>query len=184
MKCETGWAHEPAEKADVFAECFASKFVLPAPVFNEFAVEWPCRLVRSFLLVRSKHVFRCLENLNEDSGTGPDELFAKVLKVCAAQLGFPLSKLIRRIVLLCCWPSAWVVHCFMPLHKRQVESDAGNYRAINLTAQISKVVKRYLSRFFVPASEQRALELRNSFTERSMAPGTPCCTMSCHWLLP
>ena len=80
----------------------------------------------------------------------------KVLKICAAQLWFPLSKLVRRIVLLGCWPSAWVVHWLMPLHKRKAKSDGSNYRAINLTAQISKVLERYLSRMFVPSLEQRA----------------------------
>ena len=44
----------------------------------------------------------------------------------------------------------------MPLHKRKSKSEAGNYRAINLTTQISKVVERYLSQFFVPTLELRA----------------------------
>jgi hypothetical protein len=106
LKCETGWVHGPAENAYVFAKVFASKFVVPPPVINEFTVELPCRLVRSFVLVRSRHAIRCLENLNADSGTGPDELFVKVLKIAVAQLRFPLTKRVRRIVHLGRWPSA------------------------------------------------------------------------------
>ena len=44
----------------------------------------------------------------------------------------------------------------MPLHKRLAASAATNYRAINLTTQVPKVVERYLSRFFVPQLEHLA----------------------------
>ena len=108
------------------------------------------------MIVRSKHVVRCLENLNEDSGTGPHELSAKGSESLCRATRVPVVQACPRIVLLGCWPGAWGIH-WLPLHKRKAKSDAGNYRAINLTAQISKVVERYLSRFFVPALEQLAV---------------------------
>ena len=156
LQIASGWVHDSAEKAKVFADTFASKFVLPATESNVFSREWPCHTERSFVLVRSRRVAKCLEQLDMDSGTGPDELSAMVLKMCARQLSLPLSKLIRSILEHGFWPSAWIIHWLVPLHKRKSKSEAGNYRAINLTTQISKVVERYLSQFFVPTLELRA----------------------------
>ena len=106
--------------------------------------------------MRTRSVARSLENLKVESGTGPDELAARVLKLCARQLAVPVAKLIRRILSQGFWPSEWTIHWLMPLHKRKSVSDPGNYRAINLTAQVSKVVERLLSQFFVPTLERRA----------------------------
>ena len=44
----------------------------------------------------------------------------------------------------------------MPLHKRKSVADPPNYRAINLTAQSSKVVERFLCPTFAPTLEDRA----------------------------
>ena len=44
----------------------------------------------------------------------------------------------------------------MPLHKRNSVSDPHNYSAINLTAQVSKVVERFLCPFFTPVLENVA----------------------------
>ena len=115
-------------------------------------MEWP-RLAEDFLLIRARHVKDSLDKLDVDSGTGPDGLAARVLKICSRELSLPLAKLIRRIVVLGLWPSAWSEHWLMPLYKRKSPSDPSNYRAINLTPQVSKVVERYLRRFFPPSFE-------------------------------
>ena len=91
-----------------------------------------------------------------DSGTGPDGLSTHVLNECAHELALPVAKLIRRIIAHGMWPSAWTVHWLMPLHKRKAVSNPDNYRAINLTAQISKAVERFLRPFFGPQLEDKA----------------------------
>ena len=54
------------------------------------------------------------------------------------------------------WPTAWTEHWLMPLHKRKSVFDPLNYRAINLTAQISKVAERTLAPHFTPLLEEHA----------------------------
>ena len=44
----------------------------------------------------------------------------------------------------------------MGLYKRNAVANPENYRAINLTAQISEAVQRFLRPFFGPALEYRA----------------------------
>ncbi len=150
------WVRDPAGKANLFAETFSSKFVLPDLVVNEFSFEWPVVSSDDFVLVRRAHVSKTLDKLDIDSGTGPDELATRVLKYCSRELGLPLAKLIRRIISEGCWPSAWCVHWMVPLYKRKAVSNPENYRSLNLTAQISKAVERFLSPCFVPTLEVSA----------------------------
>ena len=69
-----GWVRDPAEKANVLADTFASKFVLLRTGSNVFSIGWPCQMVRSFMLVRSSQVAKRFEQLDFDSGTGPDKV--------------------------------------------------------------------------------------------------------------
>ncbi len=155
LRSESGWLYEPSSKA-LFADVCSSKFVLPETEFNEFSFVWPHRVSNAFVLVRRRHVETVLSKLDIESGTGPDGLAARVLKWCSRQLSVPLAKLIRRVVSQGLWPSAWAIHWLVPLHKRKSQSDADNYRAINLTAQVSKVVERFLSPFFEPILDRTA----------------------------
>ena len=150
------WVRDPLEKANLLARTFSSKFSLPVLETNEFRFDLTRSVAEEFILVRSSHVGKILDKMDVDSGTGPDMLATLVLKECSSELRLPLAKLIRRIIAEGFWPTAWIIHWLMPLYKRKSVSDPNNYRAINLTAQISKAVERYLSPFFVPVLEARA----------------------------
>ncbi len=156
LKAGNVWMHESLAKADALAEHFSSKFALPPVQANEFSSHFENHSFNRFVLVRRKCVVKTLEKLDVDSGTGPDLLAARVLKNCARELSLPLAKLIRRIIAEGFWPTAWTIHWLVPLHKRKSVSDPLNYRAINLTAQVSKVVERFLCPMFSPALEDRA----------------------------
>ena len=150
------WIREPAAKANLLATTFSSKFVLPAIVTNEYSWVQPPASSDEFVPVRHTEVAKTLTKMDIDSGTGPDGLATRVLKTCSRELGLPLAKLIRRIISEGFWPSTWTTHWLVPLYKRKAVWDPGNYRAINLTTQISKAAERFLSPMFVPDLEQRA----------------------------
>lgn len=48
--------------------------------------------------LRTRSVISMLKKLDDNSGTGPDLVSAKVLKFCADALGIPVAKLLRRII--------------------------------------------------------------------------------------
>ena len=48
------------------------------------------------------------------------------------------------------WPEPWMLHWIVPLYKRKSVYDAGNYRGVHLTAQISKAMERQLRMLFMP----------------------------------
>ena len=97
-----------------------------------------------------------LEELDADSGTGPDGIATRFLKTCAPELSIPTAKLVRRIVSLGQWPAVWTEHWLMPLYKKKAVSDPCNYRAVNLTSQMSRAVERILLPSFGPTLETTA----------------------------
>ena len=147
------WINDSCAKSCLLADHFRSKFVVPPIESNEFSVAWPVQHWDGFVPIRVTGVAKVLAQLDADSGTGPDGLSTRVLKVCAQELAVPLAKLVRRIVVLGLWPSEWLVHWLMPLHKRKAKSCPANYRAINLTAQISKAVERLMTPMLTPSLE-------------------------------
>ena len=152
----SAWVREPLGKANLLATTFSSKFCLPALVTNEFSFDWVKYTTDEFVVVHDSQVANTLSQMDIDSGTGPDGLATRVLKLCSEELGLPLAKLIRRIIAEGSWPEAWTIHWLMPLYKRKAVSNPENYRAINLTAQISKAVERFLCPWFGPLLEDRA----------------------------
>ena len=57
---------------------------------------------------------KIMSNLREDSGTGPDELPARIIKMCASQLAKPIAMLTTRILATMERPRAWVTHWIAP----------------------------------------------------------------------
>ena len=96
------------------------------------------------------HTFEELRQLREDSGTGPDKLPARILKMCARQLARPISILIMRILWNGIWPDIWREHWITPILKRGAVFLPTNYRGIHLTAQMSKVAERVIKRIMMP----------------------------------
>ena len=87
------------------------------------------------------------------TGTGPDQPPAEILKQCSSSLATPVAMLARLIVKQGTWPSAWKVHWVLPLFKKKAVFDPKNYRGVHLTPQLSKVVERLLGRFLLPFFE-------------------------------
>ena len=146
-KNDGSWALSAFEKAEAVSESFQKKFHLPpnleteAPTIDE-------NFEYGFLLVRKRWTQKLLNNLSESSATGPDGLPSIILKKCARELAYPITKLIRLILNQGKWPSCWKVHWVLPLYKRKSRSAPGNYRGIHLTNQLSKVAERFIGKLF------------------------------------
>ena len=81
-------------KANLFANTFSSKFVLPDERANEYSHLKNGTSEQAFpLLPTVDAAEKMLQALNVDSGTGPDQLPARILKYCAKQLALPLTLL-------------------------------------------------------------------------------------------
>ena len=114
--------------------------------------------LRDFLPVRTRTVKKLLQDLDEENGTGPDALSARVLKRCCATLCWPVAFLVRLLLHRRSWPSLWRLHWVLPLYKKKAVYDANNYRGVHLTCQLAKVTERVLK-----APLQRYLEESGAF---------------------
>ena len=101
------WVKEAADKAELFLETLTQKYTLPTEEANEHTavdhLEIGVRL-SNFVAVRARTATQVLKELEEDSGTGPDLLPARILKECAEELCDVVQALVSRMLLECEWP--------------------------------------------------------------------------------
>ena len=165
LKTEGGeWLHGPREKADLFANTLNGKYTLPIPIVNTYTViqQLPGKQFIKHTWSK-KNVCRSLEEIDASSGTGPDFLPARYLKMCAKELSGPVLKLAERILKTGEWPAIWREHWVAPIFKRGAVFKAMNYRGVHLTAQLSKVVERLFLLMVTPFITTRGLSGLNQF---------------------
>ena len=163
----TTWARSASEKAQLLADTFAEKSVLPPEVSNEHSTIGDAVFAPDYFLpIRTRDVRRVLRKLKVDSSTGPDGIATMVLRTCAVELAYPLAILIRRMVSSCRWPDVWREHWVVPLFKKKSRADPNNYRGVHLTPQLSKAAERVVGKLF-----QRFLEKSGAYGDRQFAYG-------------
>ena len=107
-----------------------------------------------------------MKDLNPSSGTGPDNLPARILQEFAEELALPIAILAIRIIDCMKWPECWRIHWIIPLYKRNAVFRAKHYRGVHLTAQISKVVERLVKGMMEPYLERTSAYGENQFAYR------------------
>ena len=104
-RSDSSWARSPEEKADLFADTFSSKWILPNLVINGYTEDVTDNLLGDYFIpIRSGKAKFFLASLDSSSGTGPDLLPTRLLKELAAQLAVPFAKLTRSIIKYGRWP--------------------------------------------------------------------------------
>ena len=168
LKNEEGkWVLSVGEKANLFADTFHAKSTLPEAQENEYSPIPVCDSKMSgFLPIRQRNAEYVLKHLDESSATGPDNLPSRILKTCWKSLALPTVLLGRCILRYGVWPRFWCTHWIFPLHKKRTKSNAGNYRGIHLTPQISKVMERLVGKLFLPFLEKSGAFGSNQFAYR------------------
>ena len=146
------WALSPEERAAELACVFKSKSDLPTATSNEYTPLTHTSSARMMRMprVRVDTTYRILRKLDETSGTGPDLLPARVLKLCAAQLATPVALLTRKLLRERRWPRCWRIHWIHGIHKKGPKALGSNYRGVHLTPQFSKVVERAVGSVVLP----------------------------------
>ena len=168
LKSDAGiWAMEPGDKAQMLAKTMQGKNNLPPQEDNGYSRVEPTGFVQdSIFFPTVEMAFAELDGLREDSGTGPDECPAKILKHCAKELALPVAMLTIRILACMQWPESWRQHWIIPIYKKLLTFLPCNYRGVHLTAQLSKVVERLFKRMLDPYLERTMSYGTNQFAYR------------------
>ena len=145
------WVRGTADKADLFATTFASKFQMPDSEENEHSLIEQRGTAMNKLGILTLHAAeQMLKQLDTDSATGPDELPTRIMRECASALAGPVLMLANQILRAGRWPEMWLRHWIVPLYKKKAVFDPNNYRGVHMTAQLSKVVERLLGLLWLP----------------------------------
>ena len=153
-----GWAMDLNKKANEFADFLQNKFVSPTVEINEYSeLGAESQPQKSFSIPGETACRQLLFDLDKTSGTGPDDIPAMVLIICARELARAILILGQRILETGVWPEVWRLHRLVPLYKKLSRHELKNYRAIHLTAHISKTLERFISLCTEPYIVERCL---------------------------
>ena len=94
------WARSDQEKADELADSFKAKWELPATEeINNYSLPSISEdSMSGFLLLRTRYAKTTLQNLKENSATGPDCIGTRFLRMGASELSLPFCFLCRSLV--------------------------------------------------------------------------------------
>jgi len=129
------------DKAEKFCHTFSSKCQLDSADEHAPAVQQTLTSSKDHIVFRTKDVRKFLQKLQPDKATGPDEIPARVLTECCAELAGPLCRLFELSFARGTFPSQWKVASVIPVHKRDSKSNPSMYRPISLLSIISKVME-------------------------------------------
>ena len=149
------------DKAEVLGQYFAEKCSLErdfdscTPTLPNVRQRSPN--VISTIYFRLSTVLRTLKHLHPCKATGPDGIPARVLKMCADTLAYPLSKLYTLCFRTGIQPAAWKVANVVPVFKKGSKSIPKNYRPISLLSIISKCMESIINRSISNFLERNAI---------------------------
>ena len=149
---------DPREQAEQLNKYFAS-------VFTKSETEMPptpeklnkeCNL--SNIEVTEEMVRRGVEQLNEQSAMGPDEIPPLVIKRLGEELTKPLTMLFQASIAQGKIPDEWRVAVVSPIYKgKGKKSDPSNYRPVSLTCVIGKMMERLVKEQMINYMERNNL---------------------------
>ena len=152
------WKTLAKEKADLLADTFTEKYVLPLAEQNTYSALTTTALATTDLttpparsewrLPTLEQAEKTLRALRPEAATGPDLVPTRVLQKCSAELAQPLLTLVTRALHTGRWPALWVLHWIPPLYKKKAPWAPNNYRGIHLTSQVVKTAEMLLRHSF------------------------------------
>ena len=99
------WLSDSKDKADLFAQTFASKAELPPEIVDSPFFGMADEDSDVFLAFRSRTCRRFFKQLDATKATGHDKISAAILKRLADELAVPFTLVVRRLFYEGCWPT-------------------------------------------------------------------------------
>ena len=112
-----------------------------------------------------------LRNINANKAVGPDGIHGTVLKMCAATLAYPLTKIFSLSFNFGQIPSDWKSVNIVPVHKKGDKNNIENYRPISLTSLVMKIMEKIIRNELYNKCQSLIHESQHGFL-----PGKSCLT--------
>ena len=116
--------------------------------------------------ISKEDICRRLENLNPEKSPGVDMIYPIVLKKLASVVCFPLSIVFQRSLETGIVPEDWKLANVTAIHKKGPKDIVSNYRPVNLTSQVCKVMEAIIRDSIVEHLKRHKLikESQHGFT--------------------
>ena len=101
--------------------------------------------ILSTITITRDEVMRELNNLKAHKTPGPDEIYARVLKECKAELCCPLTTLFNNSIKTLLVPKAWKLADVVPIFKKGERIKKTNYRPVSLTSTVGKILESIIA---------------------------------------
>ena len=131
------------DKADIFSRQFGSVYT------RENAGDIPLKGPSPYpdiedISIDPKGVKKILHRLNPDKASGPDDLSARVLKECTAEIAQVLACIFSQLLIQATVPDDWRQANVTPIYKKGEKYDPANYRPVSLTCICCKTLEHIL----------------------------------------
>ena len=133
---------DPKEQADLLNDYLASVFTVSGQNLPEVE-QYQGDAYLTDIKIEKETVRRIIDNLKEQSASGPDGITTRVIKELKEELAGPLTRLFQKSMDTGKIPDDWREACVTPIYKlKGKKSDPGNYRPVSLTNVVGKMMER------------------------------------------
>ena len=161
---------DPAEQAESFNAHYSSVFTRSEkepPTIEHVTNEKIEDVVISVELIKS-----LIDGLKESSSPGPDGISNRVLKELRDELATPLQMLFRKSLDEGEVPQSWKDSVISPIYKKGSKGEPINYRPVNLTSNVCKLMERVLKIGIEEHLEKNVLSNSQHGFRRGRSPQT------------
>ena len=132
---------EPRRQAEVLNEWYASVFTKGG---GESPKKEPVDGTKelSEVTITEERVKGLIEKMKEKSAPGPDGITNKLMKELVREIAKPLTKIFRKSMDEAKIPDDWRKSNITPIYKGGSKATPANYRPVNLTSNVGKLMER------------------------------------------
>ena len=131
------------------------------------------RVYMDEIKITKSEIYKILEDLDGDKAMGPDEVSARLLKVCREELIEPIYDIIRCSLETGEVPVEWKRAEVIPIYKSGRREEPLNYRPVSLTSVVCKICERVIKKRWINFLEDHKLLSEQQFGFRK---GRSCVT--------
>ena len=166
--------HNPKTMADILSNQYSSVFSDPSSPQKEAPnIKTKVKENLSNFEFSSEDIITAINEINENSACGENDIPAIILKKCKTTVAYPIWLIWEESLRQGYVPKPYKNQIITPVHKKASKAEAANYRPIALTSHIIKIFERIIRKHLVKHLEKNHLICGN---QHGFRRGRSCLT--------
>ena len=135
--------NDPTEICELFADYFSSCFNVETDTSSEMTIKnTPSQPCLSTITFNDHTIYKLIQSFKPSKSVCPDGLPPYFLKYCLPNLIPLINKIYTISLTSSTYPEAWKSTLIRPKHKSGTKTEVSNYRPINITPILSRIMER------------------------------------------